>query len=374
MKRVAIVTWTRWRNYGTILQSYALQKVIERLGYDTYVLPDKNIIPEYYIENHKKPTLYERISSRLNSMLYKPAPSLYDLYDKELTDKCENFRRQNIKYWDERFDNTDLSKIESCFDAFICGSDQIWTSSDDLFSGYYFLDFVKQKPKISYAPSISKRNYSQSKLSKMSDWLEDFSAVSVREQLGKEVLSGIYKKDISICLDPTLLLTGDEWVNFLKLKYEPSNYVFCYFLGKQEWYKQESIAFCERKGLKLVYPPIVEEDFPIGTAECQPDPKEFLYLILNARYILTDSYHAMIFSLLFHKDFFVFSRFMPGDPSSENSRVEELSSQLGLQDRYIKEQGNIFLSHPVIDFQFAEAKLSYFRDFSVCFLLNSLNV
>jgi len=374
MKRIAIVTWTRWRNYGTILQSFALQQVVQRLGYDAYVLRDANIRFDYDIENYKAPTFFERVKGKWNSIFHSPKPSPYKIYDRELTDKCENFRLRNIKYWDVSFDNSDLEKIEPNFDAFICGSDQIWTSADNLFSCYYFLNFVKHKPKISYAPSISKNNYPQDKLAKMQVWLSTFKSVSVRENLGKQVLSQIYPHNIDICLDPTLLLSGQEWVEQLQLKKEPEDYVFCYFLGNQTWYKQESIAFCENKGLKMVFPPMIEADFDLGTPEYSPDPKEFLELILNAKYVLTDSFHAFIFSFLFRKEVFAFARFVDGDSASENSRVEEFSKSLGLQTRFIKEEGAILHPASPIDFDTADEKLSEMKKASIQYLRNSLNI
>ncbi len=377
MKRIAIVTWTRWRNYGTILQSYALQKVVQRLGYDVYVLRDTNIQSDYNIKNNNTPTLYERIKAKIRRTIKNPKmkPLPYWTYDKELYDKCESFRLRNIRYWNIDFDNSDLSKIEPHFDVFICGSDQIWISAEGLFSSYYFLDFVKHKPKISYAPSISNKNYSQAQLTMMSKWLESFSAVSVREKIGREVLSKVYPpQKIKICLDPTLLLSGQEWIEMLNLNNIPKDYVFCYYLGHKTWYKQDGVAFCESKGLEMVYPPMIEADYKVGSTECCPDPKEFLELILNAKYVLTDSLHALIFSFLFRKEVFVFPRFMDEDPASENSRIEELTQILGLQDRLIKKKGAILLPAAPIDYSTVLEKIALEKESSIQWLCNSLNI
>lgn len=376
-KRIAIVTWTRWRNYGTILQSFALQKVVQQLGYDVYVLRDTYIKSDYDIANYKVPSFIERLKAKIRRIVKfitfettKESP--FWSYDKELYEKCERFRSRNIRYWDVCYDNSNLSEIESNFDAFICGSDQIWISSDGLFSSYYFLDFVKQKPKISYAPSISNSNYSQSKLQKMANWLSDFHSVSVREEIGKKVLSAIYSKKIEICIDPTLLLSRQEWMKLLNLKDEPADYVFCYFLGNQTWYKSDSIEFCKKNGLLMVYPPMMESDYEIGNTEYAPDPQEFVELILNSKWVLTDSLHALIFSFIFRKEVLVFPRFAEDDPASENSRIEDFLQTFGLQDRMIKKRGRILQQISPIDYSIAAERGATKKDASINFLSRSL--
>lgn len=372
-KKIAIITWTKWNNYGTILQSYALYIIIQRLGFNVKVLNDKLISSTDCVLKYGIPTKFQYLRNEIKNLLKKKNRVDQIIYKREK--KCSKFKRKVIQYHTKNVDYKHLPLLEKEFDAFICGSDQIWTPDDIFFDPYYFLDFVESKPKIAYAPSIGTSNYPESKKPLVAKMLNSFSYISTREETGKKILSNLTNKPIQQCLDPTLLLNGKEWINLLHLstKKELGNYALCYFLGESDWYRNKVNTICKSKGLKKVIIPWLKKDIDnISSADLIiPDPIDFLNLILNASFIFTDSYHGFIFSLQLHKEVFVFSRFADDDSTSQNSRVKDFCTKLDLQQRYININEEIDLNDK-INFHNIDTKLSILRKYSISYLQEAL--
>lgn len=372
-KKIAIVTWTKWNNYGTILQSYALYIILQRMGFDVKVLNDKFISSTDCVLRYGFPTKYQFFKNRIRDFFHKRDSVDQIIYRREK--KCDQFKHKIIQYHTKNVDYKHLHLLENNFDAFICGSDQIWTPNNIFFDPYYFLDFVKNKSKIAYAPSIGTSNYPENKKSLVAEMLQSFSYISTREETGKKILSNVTDKPIRVCLDPTLLLNGKEWINLLHLstKGKLGNYVLCYFLGESDWYRNEVNKICKAKGLKKVIIPWLKKDIDniSGTDLIIPDPIDFLNLILNASFIFTDSYHGFIFSLQLHKEVFIFSRFSDDDSASQNSRVKDFCTKLNLQHRYINKNEEINLDNK-INFQNIDVALNILRKDSMSYLQEAL--
>lgn len=372
-KRIAIVTWTKWNNYGTILQSYALYITIQRMGFNVKVLDDKLISSIDCVQKYGVPTKYQYLKNRIKNFFQKRS-SINQIIDKR-EKKCNDFKHKVIQYHTKNVDYKHLHLLEKKFDAFICGSDQIWTPNDIFFDPYYFLNFVTSKPKIAYAPSIGTPNYPENKKPLVSKMLKSFSYISTREETGKRILDNLTNKPIQQCLDPTLLLNGKEWIDLLHLsiRKRKQDYALCYFLGESDWYRNKVDKICEEKGLKKVMIPWLKKDINnIPSSDLIiPDPIDFLNLILNASFIFTDSYHGFIFSLQLHKEVFVFARFSDDDKSSQNSRVKDFCTKLNLQQRYINKNNEINLAS-TINFQNVDAVLNILRKDSMYYLQEAL--
>ncbi|WP_251623273.1 polysaccharide pyruvyl transferase family protein [Odoribacter lunatus] len=364
MKKTATVTWIKYNNFGTYLQAYALQQVIRREGYDNDILDDSLIIEEG-VQNERF-LLFRRqlgewkcfVTNRKYSCLKKKSERAY-----------QDFQRKYLKI------NTrilPLEKLDSQYDMFICGSDQIWFPHINIYSPYYYLDFT-QKKKIAYAPSVGVCDYPKEFVLKTRPLLERFDYLSAREEQGAQLLASFLEKPICTVLDPTLLLEGEVWKRFVKEGVqEKEKYVLCYFLTPNVWYLNYVKEFANRFHLPLkifcTHPSYVAWEGCIAAG-----PEEFLNYIYHSEYFFTDSFHGSIFSILFEKRFCTFKRFTDSSKENQNSRILHLFNLLGLSKYFVGESdaGRIE-GLGQIDYSSVKEKLSTHRKQSLDYLVNAL--
>lgn len=370
MGKIAIVTWTKWNNYGTILQSFALYKYIKNCGYDVVVLDDRYISSTKCVEVFGVGTPWQYFKNYLKSFLIKRRG-----FDKiiESRDKmCAREKRQKINYNIKNVQYRLLDKLSEIYDTFICGSDQIWTPNETYFDPYYFLGFANGKRKISYAPSIGVTEYPEDKKEIIKPILETFNALSVREETGSRIISEICGKEVKVCLDPTLLLDSEIWKKEFDIKGVQNDYALCYFLGEQDWYRKMTIDFCRNNSIKLITIPMYEKDMTLGDDARIVGPCGFLELVANAKYVFTDSYHGMLFSIIFHRNVHIFSRFKNSDKLSQNSRIEDFVKKIGITDRYYSND-SIVIHTENIDYKEIDNRIDELRKGSQEYLITALN-
>lgn len=335
-KRVAIVTWIKYHNFGTFLQAYALQTVIERMGYDVAILDDKNVVEEG--RKAVAPMSFWQKSR------YLIANTLYRLKYHHFLSLChesdrlyETFRFQYLTVDPEVHP---LNQLDSKYDQFVCGSDQIWAPSPMIFSPYYYLAFTDKK-KIAYAPSVGFSKYPESFKSKVKPLLERFSHLSVREQLGADMISNLLQRTVLAVLDPTLLLTTDDWISFISSSSPvySSKYIFCYFLSRNDDYFAYIRQFAHEKQLPILEFAVEDRYWRLGNNKIAGGPMEFLKAIHDAAYVFTDSFHGTIFSIHFQKRFFTLKRFSETDIQNQNSRINNLLGKLGIDQYFIGREG-----------------------------------
>lgn len=305
--KVAIVT-IESQNYGNRLQNYALQEILKDLGIDVFTL-------------HRFPTknsFADKIMLFLKALLKTKSYRFY------------HFNKQ-IKYGKEIVGKDSFpSNLSTQYDYFVAGSDQIWNPYYEYYGGECdFLEFADNKQKISYAASFGVSEIPNERKEEYQKFLSEFNKISVREKEGSDIVMELTGKEANIVLDPTLMINADKWRKCSK--YEaciPDNpYCFVYSLGekndffvdKLENIKQDLKIFDIGKTTKY------GRNLPIG-------PSEFLYAIDNAEVVLTDSFHATVFSILFHKDVWVFER--PGINMS--SRITSLAKMFECDKNFDK--------------------------------------
>lgn len=331
MKKIGIVTWFNYHNFGTALQVTALYNAIADLGYEPSVinyLPKRDpLFAKPYTLTRAKTLYIPRIKKKFQSYNHLTK-------SKEQTNKFNNFLG-NMSFT-KRIEN-DFTSVNEEFDAFVCGSDQIW-SPTTFNSSYFFLDFVKDNnKKVSYAPSmgVSKVDDIHFK-ARVKPLVEAFSFLSVREQEGAEIINSICGRMPKVVLDPTLLHSKEQWDALTKPQNTDGKYILCYFLGQNK----ESWKHVNRLHKELDLPvkviPIFKDDLT-SPYECLTDvcPKEFIQLVKNASLVCTDSFHGTIFSILYGRDFYVYERFSSKDPSSRNSRIYNLLNKFKLGERLV---------------------------------------
>lgn len=347
--KIGIVSCYYHPNYGSMLQAYATQRAVEKLGYATITFAINR--PVTYMTQSRTRYLLHKIRNRdifktkLRRLKSDKALNCYPgiMEGKKIRKlKFEDFYKSNIHLSPFNSDRQALRELSSTCDAVLVGSDMLWHPVN-VEHDYYTLTFVPDSvKKISYATSIGTTQIPQYQVKKYQEFLTGFHRISVREQSGVDVIKklGIDKK-VEVVLDPTLLFTAEEWMEIQENKPVVNDqYILCYFLGRNEGHRKFANALKQATGYKIValkfLDEFVEKDVEFGDlSPFDIGPGEFINLIRNAEYVCTDSFHGTCFSILHHKIFFTMNRFSDKNSQSTNTRLDSLLKKLNLENRRI---------------------------------------
>ena len=308
MKKIGIYTLNGNNNYGNRLQNYALKNYLEnsfKCDVNTIWYPSrKELIKEFF----KRKDILSIENIRFNNF-YKFS---------------HNFLK--IKY----YFSEDLANK---YDRFIVGSDQVWNYNFCGFNSAMFLEFGNVNKNISYAASFGVDKIPEELNETYKNGLNNIKYISVREDRGKEIVKELTgRTDVEVLVDPTMLLTAEEWDKVSKKpkQLKTDKYILNYFLGElSESRKKEIDRIAKENGCEVIN--ILDKNSPFY----QTGPSEFLYLEKNAFLICTDSFHSCVFAILYNRPFIVFDREQK-DLVSMNSRIDTLLSKFKLEDRRYK--------------------------------------
>ena len=240
-----------------------------------------------------------------------------------------NFNQKVIPHSKEVYFSDTVQTIADKYDIFIAGSDQIWNLK--WYHPIYFLDFLpRERTKISYAASLAMEKLNKRQKSIIKKSLRDFKAISLREESTLEIIAPLVKVKPQNVLDPTLLLSKEEWDKHCK-KHDIKNYIFCYFLGDNQKEREIALKFASNQGLKIVSILQPGEKAFGDVARYDASPEEFLGYIKDSAYVFTDSFHAVVFSFLYNKQYFVFNRNSDGGMSS---RIKDVLDIFNTSERF----------------------------------------
>lgn len=373
-KTIAVVNRTNFKNYGSILQCFALLKAIEAIGYRSEVLWVKGGLSANYdirffkvfgalLTLIKHPKLLSRANKSVKELASESvSPRTADLFDRFVQEniKCSFFRYTSLKR---------ICKTERYLKC-VCGSDQIWNPDTLYLDPLLFLRFAPLSKRIAYAPSLGCDYIPEYNKQKMGKYVSEIPYVSVREKQARDLLKELCGEDYFVACDPTLLHEKTFWDTFAK---EPANknYVLCYFLDAPVSTIQKQISDIARKnGQRVVVLRTVLHYLDSELQAEYPDcgPCEFLGFIKNASLIVTDSYHGLLFSLIFQKNFVSIERqYKDHDQSSRQKTVLE---ELNLLYKYGKSIDNKMLGE--IDYENVSKELELIRTRSLLFLKRAL--
>lgn len=363
MKKTATVTWITYRNLGTCLQAYALQKAIQALGHENAVIDDARIV-------RSVPRKRFSLLRMLRSIPWL-CPKRTE-FTRRIADVESEIARFKSLMMNVDSSWTDLDELGRKYDAFIAGSDQIWSPYVP-FNPYYYLSFTSA-PKIAYAPSFGSESYPEAMVSAVKPLLQSFSHLSVREKAGQSILKERFGLDSRLVCDPTMLLGVEEWDRISRKIQVFRPYVLLYLLTYNASYVDCVRQYCRKMNLELKV--VVTNHDMIGVGDdLYCGPREFLSYVKAASICFTDSFHGTIFSLLFQKEFVTFKRFRPGSAGSQNSRVENLLCELGLESRLLSEESLSGASSgcfPQVDYSQVNVKIARLREESLQYLERSL--
>lgn len=329
-------------NYGACLQAYALQQAIVSGKHNCEIIrytPYADLKKKFNLN-----TVTETNSVKIKRAIRHPIQFLARKKDRKnqaLRDaKFEKFRTDNLIFSQrEYYSWNELNQCADLYDAYVCGSDQIWNPVIHHNSnvGPYFLDFAPDdKCKIAYAPSIGIQVVPDECKEDMRRLIRRIDAVSIRELHGAELINEIADVDARVVLDPTLLFDGEWWSNCVRPVNINKPYILCYLFNENK----STYDFIERMKKKTGYdvvtlPFALSDIYQKNTKIYDAGPAEFLYLIKNASLIITDSFHATAFSINFNKNFVCLFRNTDGEKNNMNSRITSILSIANLEDRII---------------------------------------
>ena len=358
VNRVGILTWHYYQNFGSALQCFALQTILESLGLKVKVI------------NYRNPK-FGSVDMRKEYFCYILAPIL-QFFSKRFMLANLTFRKKYIKETRLVLTNEEICELSKHFDAVVFGSDQIW--APNLLNTVYLgepIDVTVRK--ISYAASIGLNAIPDNLIPVYEQLLSDFHAVGIREIEGKELLKSKCCIDSNVVLDPTLMVDVSTYLKMQRrVKGIQTPYLFCYFLNKNHQYRETVQKYASEHNLQIVGVSDKVDDGDWMTRLTGLGADHFLWLINHADTIMTDSYHGSIFSLLFHKNLLIFQRFAEDNPICQNSRIRQLQTYFNLKQRVITTDSLIDGTSP-IDYSYFDSKLSDLRVTSLKFLKNALS-
>lgn len=364
--KIATITFHRAHNYGAVLQAYALQNYLILSGYDTEILDySLNEIQYQYnlIYTSYHPKKYRRLLSCIKNIIKLPLK----IGKLKRYNKFNNFINKKLILSKKIRSYKKLNSFSNKYDVIIVGSDQVW--NPEVTKGinpYFFLDFgSSDKIRISYAASIGKSELTKEEKKDIRKKIKKFNSVSVRENDAAKILSESFDRSIAVVIDPTLLLTRKDYKKIEEKVENLENYILVYTTEMSQKIIDFAKKLSKYNNLKIVSLNRVNEK---EWEYFEASPGEFLTLIKNAKYVITNSFHGTCFSIIYEKDFIVIPH------TTRGVRITELLDKSNLSDRIIKSNidASLKIIYHKIDYKIVNESLKSHINFSKKFLNNSL--
>lgn len=353
--KCSIVTIHHIHNFGSIFQAYSLYRFLEKNGYETDLI-------DY------RPAYYEAGKNKIRTLIGRFLN--YGAYSRR-KQKFENFIKSYDTLSNQQFKS--LSDLEQHYgeseQLFIAGGDQLWNNyhpcgNDDA----YKLTFAKKAKKLAYGTSMGRDNFAEGELFALAEKVEDFETIMLRERSGVEQLGRHSKVPLSHAIDPVGLLDVEEFKKIAKKPDISEPYAVMYLADSSPALDAAVEKLSKELGLKVVHICGFKKKCYCNVFEKDSGPEEILGYILHADFVLSASFHATMFSLLFNKQF---ATLLPG--TKTNARIEDILSFVGLENRIIHTPEDTDRLMEIIDFASVNNKIDEFRAVSQQKLLNALD-
>lgn len=367
-QNVGIITLHRVVNYGSVLQTYALQEIIKQKGYNVEVI-------DYYPERLTQLGMLKRIKNKgekykKNFIIRNIAriiiiPSYIIRFNTffSFLNKYINMSKKTYK------DEESINKEKFDYDIYCTGSDQVWNSGwNEKIDHPYFLTFAPDnKKKIAYAASFGKKTLDNFEIKETKSMLKRYDDISVREKSGVDIVKSFGINNVVNVVDPTLLLSGDDWRKISSNKYKGKKYILVYNLNRNKKIDNYAKKLSRKTGLKIIYLSYqLHEFYKKGKMICNPKVEDFISLIDNATYVISDSFHATAFSLNLNTQFIIVY------PGKYSTRLQSILELLNLENRVAKNDEDFSILNKDIDFKKINLKMESMRKESIDWLSNSL--
>lgn len=364
MKKVGIITYHFARNYGAVLQCYALQEYLNKSGYDVSIL---NAVSKNQENNNS--LFHKRKGIKNVAMNIALLPFIKQRKEKEkgFTSFVSNY----LNCTDKVTNNIELQElIESeHYDVIISGSDQVFNPHIADFEDMFLFPFKTSAKKIGYSVSVGKSTYED--LEKYAEYIRDFNELGVREGSVMPMIKKIIGRNTYNTVDPVLLLSKCDWERFVTPKKPDKEYMFCYFVNKTNFNTNLQVAkeIAKQKGLdiKVIWMHMGIRSFD-GIMINNAGPVDFLNYLYNSSAVFTDSFHGTVFSTMFEKEF----NSVIASSNSNDSRIKDLLSLIGLEKRIVF-LNEIKIDYSPMDYKTVHSKFSDVPLASYKFLEDAIN-
>lgn len=326
--KAGLVTFYHLHHYGAILQAAATQRALASLGWDCETI-------DYFVNQDirilKPPTTPGRAANDAYNTLHYPAL-------KRRWQRFETFSKAHLNLTSRRYASwEELKRAALPYDLLISGSDQIWNPTifpDGRFDPVFFGTFSPLR-KIAYAPSFGVGHLPEGMEEELKGYLCAFSHLSVREASGRDIVREAAGREAEVVLDPTLLLTAENWSALAAERVVRGEYILCYCIARSGALEPYICRLAEETGLPVVQLCGTRRKLhPKAKLIFDAGPAEFLSLFRHAAYVCTNSFHGTVFSVQFQRPFF--TAVAPAElQEPERSRTFSLLSRLGLTDRVV---------------------------------------
>lgn len=332
--KIGIITLNGYENYGNRLQNYALEEVLRSFNYDV-----KTIIIQECIQKEKNRTLnrirslgmkdlFRSIKLRtINRTIYNSQKKRLEIF-KDFSSKYLNEVKYTISVKEQLNTYYDFAKD---YEYFIVGSDQVWNPNFIENENIYFLRFTRKNKRIAYAASFGISELPEKYRENYKNLLNGMEQISVREDAGADIVKDLTGLDVPVHVDPTLLLSKEQWLKItIRAKNKPRNrYLLTYFLGGiSNRYVNQIQELAKMNNLAIVNLGDIHEKDTYRTG-----PSQFLDYISDCSIFCTDSFHGVVFSILFEKPFIVYPR---EGSISMYSRINTLLDKFDLNNRKVE--------------------------------------
>lgn len=354
-KRIGIITYFYFYNYGTMLQGFATQLLFNKFeGVEVELI-------DYRFGNKTAPRRIDILMIRLKRILVylKELKRVYTIgkYTERKSYRNKYFDEFASKYlnlsWRKYMYENEIAEDAPKYDIYITGSDQTFSPKIG-FSSALFLNFAfRDSIKAAYAPSLGVSSLTEEESNYIGEQLQKYDFLSCRESIGSNMLENITGRKVITVLDPTLMIHSDEWMQYAVKPNIDGKYILCYFLGERNYYRDYVTQLSKQTCLPVYYIPVNWKDFKkSNNLLWEVGPSEFLGLIANAEYVCTDSFHGTIFSVNFHKEVRVFVKHAGNVSGGDNSRLFDVLKRLGIEKQLITEytKGTV-IKESCIDYQ-----------------------
>lgn len=364
-------------NYGACLQAYATQQYLTQQGHHCDILRYEN-----RFTRNKYNALFNKLKALVRFKKYMAERKLVHANWSKIQERnnCfEQFREKYLQLTDQEYvyGSGDTTIFDN-YDVIICGSDQIWnpTLYDRCHPVYYLSVVPDDKKKISLSSSIGVSQLKEKYHEQFRTYLARFHAISVREYEGSQLVKEIARCNAQWTLDPTLLLTAQEWLKLPSRYIIKKNYVFCYMFNNFPYIQEIKQWIHDHLRLEIVSFPFVGREMgSLDTQIYDASPVDFVHIIKNSKFVLTDSFHATAFSINLNVPFFSIERQNPSFSGNMNSRIYSILKMTSLEDRIINASNyKTKLEKINIDYVIANRVINEKRNETKRFLQNAIEM
>lgn len=365
MSKIGVVTFANTLdNYGQVLQYLATQEYLSEFGHDVYLLNPYGHRKSFLNKvRNRLSRIFKAITTQSvkcdGETLSEKDSEKQKIFKKwgEITNRNEQLHPRNFSEFRKKYFNNLEGYYEDIngvgFNAICVGSDQTWSGCDEL----YFLGWVGAAKRFCIAPSVGHKNFTEEEIKIIKPWIQNFDFITVREHSGIELCNKCERKDAIKVLDPTFLMKAEDYNKYASPPKYNKPYIFIYMLGGEISIPiNDIISFCESHGYDVKYVESQGRDENVDKEFATVE--EWLGLISYASYVITNSFHGMALSIIYHKPYIIIP--LVGIMGDMNGRIKDLSEELDLNNQIFFNDLNVIFNR--IDWQTVDRKVEQNRE------------